>query len=151
MKIKLYSLAAAFLLATGNCYALNQAACFSAAAGHFNLDKTLLVAISKWESTFNPKAINKNNDGTEDYGMMQINSSHLPALEQAGFTKKDLFDPCTNIYIGAYILNDCIKRHGHTWRAVGAYNAGSRKNREAARIRYVAHIKTMYQKLKGKS
>lgn len=151
MKSKLFLLTILTLLEAGNCYAFNQAACFSSAAQHFNLDKTLLVAISKWESHFNPNVVSKNGDGTEDYGLMQINSSHLPALKEAGFSKKDLFDPCTNIYIGAYILNDCIKRHGHTWRAVGAYNAGSRKSREAARSRYVEHIKITYQKLKHRS
>lgn len=81
---------------------------------------------------------------------MQINSTHLPMLIHAGFAKNDLFDPCTNIYVGAYILHGCILRHGNTWRAVGAYNAGSRKNREGARLKYVLNIKKTYERIKYK-
>ena len=129
-------------------FALENRSCFSGAANRFNVDETLLIAIAKKESSFNHKAIGRNKDGSEDYGLMQINSTHLPTLQRAGFSKNELFEPCTSIYIGAYILHGCIQRHGSTWRAVGCYNAGSRKNREAARLKYVLDVKRIYQTIK---
>lgn len=125
-------------------------ACFESASNRFGINDTeLLMAIAKTESDFNPTAINKaNNDGSVDYGLMQHNSQHLPMFEAAGFKKEDLFDPCTSIYLAAHNLAGCIKRHGRTWRAVGCYNAGSRKDREAARKKYVSRVKMAYTRLK---
>lgn len=149
MSTALKTLMVAFLLIlSGQSFALENRSCFSSAANKFHVDEVLLIAIAKWESSFNHRAVNRNTDGSADYGLMQINSTHLPMLQRAGFSQNDLFDPCTNIYIGAYILYGCIQRHGSTWRAVGAYNAGSRKNREAARLKYVLNVKRTYENIK---
>ena len=50
---------------------------------------------------------------------------------------------------GASILSGFIRRHGCTWRAVGAYNAGSASDREAARTRYVERVWPLYLELAG--
>lgn len=98
--------------------------CFETAATRFELDKRMLVAIARTESSLNPNAVGpKNSNGTYDMGMMQINSAWLPTLAKFGILKADLMRACTNIYVGAWIIHDNIDRHGATWRAVGAYNA----------------------------
>ena len=43
-------------------------------AGFSSSEVPTMVCISKYESSFNCDATNKNNDGSTDYGLMQINS-----------------------------------------------------------------------------
>ena len=106
--------------------AIPYEACFTSAAKHFSVNKVLLVAIAKTESGFNPEAINRANvNSSVDRGIMQINDFWLPTLSKFGIQKEQLFDACTNIYIGAWILSHNISRHGDRWKAVGAYNASS--------------------------
>ena len=64
-----------------------------------------LAAIATVESAGNPHARNVNaNSGTVDAGLMQINSQHLRELARHGITESDLFEPCTSIQVGAWIL-----------------------------------------------
>lgn len=58
-----------------------------------------------------------------DLGVMQINTQHLERLERYGISERDLFDPCVNIHVGAWILADAVRRHGMTWKAVGVYHS----------------------------
>jgi len=99
--------------------------CFVEAGKTYNINPRLLRAISKVESKHNSKAININSNGTIDYGMMQINSFWGKKLKSFGIKTADLFDSCTNVYVGAWILAQSIQKFGNTWEAVGAYNAGT--------------------------
>ena len=122
--------------------------CFTQAAERHGIDPLLLVAIAKVESSLNPRAINYNRNGTYDIGLMQINSSHLPRLIKTGVTHKRLIsEPCTSIDAGASILAGFIERHGYTWNAVGAYNAGSSAKREPVRKSYATKVWREYQTL----
>ena len=58
-------------------------------------------------------------------GNMQINSRWLPVLQQHGISEQTLLDPCTNTYVGAWILARNIDLLSYGWLAAGAYNAGS--------------------------
>jgi soluble lytic murein transglycosylase-like protein len=100
--------------------------CFTSAAANFCVEKRLLQAIAKTESSFNPHAVGpKNSNGTYDMGVMQINSAWLSTLSRFGIASSDLMGACTNIHVGAWILATNIGTHGATWKAVGAYNASS--------------------------
>ncbi|NTV71037.1 MAG: lytic transglycosylase domain-containing protein [Azonexaceae bacterium] len=101
-------------------------ACWGEAGQRYGVSADLLYAIARVESNLNPKAVNRSHaqrTGSYDIGLMQINSRHLSVLSRHGIQESDLFDPCTNIQIGAWLLSDLFSRRGATWDAVGAYNA----------------------------
>ena len=100
-------------------------ACWEDAAARYQVNSTLLHAIARTESGLNPRAVGRNRDGSRDIGLMQINSWWLPRLERHGIREQDLFEPCTSIHVGAWILAQNVARYGYTWEAVGAYNASS--------------------------
>lgn len=99
--------------------------CWAMAANAYRIDPALLQAIVKVESRGNPNARACNPNGTCDIGLAQINSSWLPTLARHGVTERDLYDPCVNLHVGAWILANNFRRHGVTWAAVGKYNAAS--------------------------
>ena len=54
--------------------------CFENAGNTYGINPTLLESIARVESNMNPKAINKNTNGTSDIGLMQINSAWLRSM-----------------------------------------------------------------------
>ena len=117
-----------------------DAFCFREAALRYGVSEVLLQAIARAESAMNPTALNRNADGTEDIGLMQINSSWLPKLRRYGITRAALFDACVNGYVGTWILASNIRQFGPTWKAVGAYNAVSTN-------RQLVYANTIYQRI----
>lgn len=105
-----------------------NAYCFREASERYNIPEKLLRAIARVESGMNPSAVNKN-AGSEDIGLMQINSGWLPVLRRFGIGRNNLWNPCTNVHVGAWILAKNIETYGYTWEAVGAYNARSADKR----------------------
>ena len=95
---------------------------FVNAGERYGIDPWLLYSIAKVESGLNPVAINKNRNGTMDMGIMQINTVHLPTLAKYGVTQSHLWEPETNINIGAWVLSGCVKRNGYTTKALDCYN-----------------------------
>ena len=122
--------------------------CFAPAAERYGVNESLLRAIAKVESNYDPQAVHYDTDGTHDVGIMQINSSHFERLRQFNITEDTLFNrPCTNVAVGAQILAGFIKQFGLTWRAVGAYGAGSSPKKESARIAYAGLVSRALHKL----
>lgn len=97
--------------------------CFDQAAAYQKVNPRILRAISWQETRGRPHAIHYNDNGTIDYGQMQINSIHLPTLAQYGVTRRHLMDSCASIYIGAWYLRRMMDLYGNTWTAVGAYHS----------------------------
>jgi soluble lytic murein transglycosylase-like protein len=106
---------------------LSNAFCFDEAGEQYNINPTLLKSIARIESNLNPKAMNKNQNGSIDIGLMQINSFWIKTLG-LDFGKL-ISDPCYNTMTGAKVLKQCIDRYGYTWEAVGCYNATSAPKR----------------------
>ncbi|ADO45587.1 Lytic transglycosylase catalytic [Hydrogenobacter thermophilus TK-6] len=107
---------------------LDISACFDKASYETGVNRKLLVVIAYVESGLRSDALNRNSNGTYDIGLMQINSSNIPKLKRMGIIQKeeDLWDTCTNIRAGAYLLKECIAIYDLSWRAVDCYNKGSK-------------------------
>lgn len=114
---------------------------FDEAGQHYNIPPLLLKKIATIESGINPKAINKNANGTVDYGLMQINSSHLRTLSQWGINEKNILDPKVNIYAGSWLLSEHIKEHGFNLQAVGRYHSATPVYKEKWLNRLAASFK----------
>jgi len=123
--------------------------CWDRAAHYYHVDPYLLYAIAKVESGMNPYAVGWNRDGSRDVGLMQINSTHFRELQRQGIDESRLIsEPCTSIMVGASILSSMIKVYGYNWEAVGAYNAGLKKENYPQRMIYAHKVWSKYQQIK---
>lgn len=115
---------------------------WQSAAQRYGVNPSILYAIARQESGLNPSAIHRNDDGSYDYGLMQVNSRWLPELARYGITSRHLLDACVSLNVGAYILAERIRRHGNTWQAVGMYHSSTpwRRDRYAQAIHH--HLET---------
>ena len=117
-----------------------NAFCYEEAGNTYGINPSLIESIAEIESSSNPQAINRNQDGSIDMGLMQVNSSWITTLGLD--SGRLLSDPCYNVRAGARILKYCIVKHGYTWEAVGCYNAASKHKR-------VGYSWKVYNKLKA--
>lgn len=120
--------------------ATSRADCIDDAARFHHVNARLVRAIATVESGQRANVIHLNADGTTDIGLMQINSRWLATLSHFGIARADLYDGCTNAYVGSWILSQDIRRGGLTWDAVGAYNAGTHEKRIAYARRIYARL-----------
>jgi hypothetical protein len=101
-------------------YRFPHANCFRAAAATYGLPETLLLAVARGESDFEPTARSKANA----HGVMQIlwptTANHLGI-----YRLTELYDPCTNIDAGARYLKELMHQFdGNLHLALAAYNYG---------------------------
>lgn len=108
--------------------------CFEEAGNEYGVSPLLLWGIARHESGMNPDAVGRNSNGTYDYGLMQINSRWAKVLGKKRWQR--LGEPCANVRTGAWILSQCVRRHGYNWKAVGCYhsNTPGKRERYAGRI-----------------
>ena len=119
-----------------------HADCLDDAAAYRHISAQLVRAIAQQESGMRAGAINVNANGSEDIGLMQINSSWLPTLARYGIRREHLFNACVNAYVGTWILASNFRQFGPTWKAVGAYNATSSS-------RQLVYANSIYRRLQG--
>jgi soluble lytic murein transglycosylase-like protein len=119
-----------------------HADCFDEAAHYQKVNPLILRAIAWQESHNRPDALHKNANGSTDYGLMQINSIHLPTLAQYGISSNTLMEPCKNVYIAAWHLRQQMNKYGNTWQAVGAYHSET----PTLRDQYAQQIVAILQK-----
>ena len=101
-------------------YRFPHATCFKATALQYDLPETLLLAVARGESDFEPTARSRANA----HGVMQIlwpgTARHLGIHRLS-----DLYDPCTNIDAGARYLKELLGNYdGNVHLSLAAYNYG---------------------------
>ena len=94
--------------------------CFRSAAREHDLPLSLLLAVARGESNFNPNAKSDRNC----HGLMQIQwpgtARHLGIYRLAA-----LYDPCVNVNAGARYLRELLDRYDQNLHlALAAYNYG---------------------------
>jgi hypothetical protein len=117
-----------------------RADCIDDAARHYHVNADLLRSIAYYESHLNPSAIHRNENGSVDIGLMQINSIHLRSLTERGIDRAMLADASVNADVGASLLRQHIDEYGETWQAVGEYHSHS----PAFRSQYAHAIHDIY-------
>jgi len=104
------------------------------AAGETGLDPLLVLAVIAIESRFNPIA--ESVMGAK--GLMQIIPRyHLARLKEHG-GEEAVFDPESNILVGAKILQEYVYRTGTLERALQSYNGASRDESGQYALRVLA-------------
>lgn len=92
----------------------------------YGVDKALVYAVIRTESSFNPEAVSS----IGARGLMQITKSTFEWAQMklgkdfAEDTYDDLFDPETNIKYGTFLLSAFIEEFGSVENALCAYHAG---------------------------
>jgi soluble lytic murein transglycosylase-like protein len=124
-----------FTLSSANAY------CYAEAEQAYGVSKTLLQAIAKQESSERPNLIHRNSNGSWDIGVMQINSSWIPRLSKYGIVESDLWNPCINVMIGAWILKSNFSRMGYNLDALGAYNTNDPILRKRYALQVIRRVK----------
>ncbi|ABD72173.1 Lytic transglycosylase, catalytic (plasmid) [Rhodoferax ferrireducens T118] len=99
--------------------------CIAPAAEFHKVNAWVLKGILKVESAFNAGAINRNQNGSTDVGIGQMNSIHFKELYGYGIAPNDLLDPCVGTYVAAWHLAKQLKVYGNTWFAIGAYHSAT--------------------------
>ena len=104
----------------GPSYRFPHASCFKAAASAHDVPETLLLAVARGESDFDPTARSKANA----HGVMQIQWP-ATANDLGIYRLSELYDPCTNIDAGTRYLKQLLTRFdGDLHLALAAYNYG---------------------------
>lgn len=100
--------------------------CINNAAVAFHVPAAVILSVMAVEGGKNGM-VTKNKNGTDDLGVMQINSSWLTTLKAHHITKSDLQnDPCLNVTVGTWILaHDMAERKG--WQGIANYHSKTKK------------------------
>ncbi len=103
-----------------------SAECIHQAALHHNVPVAALYGILAVErGTVGERSKNKN--GTEDYGVMQVNTCWLEELEEQGISAEQLENNgCLNVFTSAWILKKHLDTTGNIWLAIGRYHSGTK-------------------------
>ncbi len=108
-------------------------------------DTLLLKSIIIFESGENPKAINRNKNGTTDYGLGQINTIWVKGLELD--TAKLISEPLYNLKWSAYILRHCLDEYGWTWEGLAHYH----NSKAIYGLKYMLRVQEVYNRLLSNS
>lgn len=126
-------------------------ACMVATAAFYHLPPRVLPSIQVVEGG-RVGTISANTDGTNDFGVMQVNTIWLGPLARATGLSRDEVqarltrDACFNIAAGGAILRTYLnEEHGDLMRAVGDYHSHT----PARNVRYQALVRGAAARLFG--
>jgi soluble lytic murein transglycosylase-like protein len=98
-------------------------ACINQAAEAYQVPAPLIMAIILTENGEDGTQ-SKNNNGSYDLGIMQINTTWAPRFKHSGYTLNEVTnDPCKNVYVGTWILSRCISENSDLISAIGDYHS----------------------------
>ncbi len=104
-------------------------ACMALVASIYHLPPRVLPAIHGVEGGW-PGAVNENSNGSQDLGVMQVNTRWIPALahytgQPEPFVRQQLLmHACYNIAASGLILRTYLdETHGDLMRAIGNYHS----------------------------
>ncbi|HBC1012729.1 TPA: lytic transglycosylase domain-containing protein [Escherichia coli] len=124
--------------------------CLLSASQANHIEPELLVSVISVEGGYSGLA-SKNKNGTEDLGIMQINTGAWLKLVSDSFFSGDRSkayiklrdDGCFNMYVGAWILGAAIRTEGgNVWEGVGRYHSVTYRHKE----RYKHLVRSKYEK-----
>lgn len=112
-------------------------------AEEFKVDKKLILAVAKVESAYNKHAISPSGA----YGLMQViplwhKDKILTAKTRLG--NPELFNIDTNIYLGTWVLRDCLVKFKNVEKALDCYSGGN----HLINPDYVQRVMTAYKGIK---
>lgn len=118
--------------------------CMALVAQIYALPPRVLPSIHRVEGG-RPGMVRRNSNGTEDFGVMQINTVWLPALgrytglEQSEVRARLIARPCFNIAAAGLILRTHLDASGgDLMRAVGNYHSHTPELHQSYRMRVTA-------------
>jgi len=103
-------------------YPLGYSAEVERAASEYGLEKALVYAVIRTESSFDPRAVSP----AGAVGLMQLTPPTVDYIVfRGGFDEPDdITEPWTNIRFGCWLLRFLLDKYGDTDTALCAYNAG---------------------------
>lgn len=98
----------------------------------YKVDYDLALSVMAKESEGKKNAVNRNDNGTIDKGLMQINSCNYEWLrKELGVT--DFYNPWQNIKCGVFILGQLSDKYSNPHQILMSYNMGEKRTRELNR------------------
>lgn len=99
--------------------------CIVPAAIYHQVNHDILRAVLKVESGLKPEAVGRNDNGTVDVGIGQMNSMHFKELAKYGVAPEYLKDACVGTYVSAWHLKKGIAKYGNTWFGIATYHSAT--------------------------
>lgn len=125
-------------------------ACMASVAAFYHLPPRVLPSIQAVEGGF-PGLIHMNRDGSQDLGVMQVNTRWVqPLAEHTGMMsaaaeQRLLFDPCFNIAVAGAIMRIYLdEARGDLLRAVGYYHSHTPPLADAYRSQVIASATRLF-------
>ncbi len=125
-------------------------ACMAAVASFYQLPPRVLPSIQAVEGG-SPGMVNRNSDGSDDLGVMQVNTRWLVALARyAGLPEAEIrarliADPCFNIAAaGAIVRTWLTEEKGDLMRAVGDYHSHTPELNRGYQERVLSAAKSLF-------
>lgn len=97
----------------------------------YNVPFNTALSIIRAESYYDAGLIHTNDNGTQDWGLMQINDCNKQELDEEFGEGLDWLNPYDNIQAGVFMLGELYKKYNDEHTILMAYNFGEAGMRKA--------------------